>query len=278
MNVLRKVHLIPCVMKTKLSLQAAECTFDEVIFSNRNQAYGAYDLRKKYNKHLMLALLFVALLFISVATFPIIYNYLFPPETEPVKPPDIKRTTVITVGPDFKIPEIKPPDLNKAMAGVINKSNTGLYKPVDTIQSTTDQTLALADQQSIDTSGIEGPIVFVPQSANSIIPDDETIYTYVEEPATFQGGNSESFRDWVISNYVYPPSALESRIEGKVNFNFVVDKNGEITDIKIARSEHQVLSEETIKVLSDSPKWQPAKQNGRFVKQRFNMQIQLVIQ
>lgn len=264
-------------MKTKLSFQAAECTFDDVVFSNRNQAYGAYNLRKTYNKHLLLALLLVSFFFISGFTIPLLYNYLFPPIQIPIEP-KVANPTPIPIDEHITIPEIKPPDLNKALAAVLN-NNSGQFRPVDTISQTVDQTqFSTANQQTIDTGGIDGPFVLVPQPANNVVPDEETIYSYVEEPATFQGGNSDSFRKWILNNYVYPQAALESRIQGKVTFSFVVDKNGSITDINIARSEHQILSEETIKVISASPKWQPARQNGIYVKQRFYMQIQLVIE
>ncbi len=92
------------------------------------------------------------------------------------------------------------------------------------------------------------------------------------------GEGPKKFHEWVMGNITYPYEALENRIEGKVSFNFVVNKNGEVCDVHISRGVHPSINNETLRVLLSSPKWQPAKQNGNTVKQRFYMQVKYQIQ
>jgi protein TonB len=108
---------------------------------------------------------------------------------------------------------------------------------------------------------------------DQVIVEDEPAFVFVEEQATFQGGDLNSFRDWVQKNLVYPPVAVENGIFGRVTVQFAVNSRGEVVDVKILRGVDPSLDKETIRVIMSSPKWGSAKQGGRAVKQQFVMPV-----
>ncbi len=106
--------------------------------------------------------------------------------------------------------------------------------------------------------------------------EEEEVYLIVEEPAVPEGGY-EAFYAYVQDELKYPSRALKSSVQGKVYINFIVDKNGNITELKIARGIGSGCDEEAIRVLKNAPKWVPAKQRGRNVKQSIVIPIHFKI-
>ena len=101
--------------------------------------------------------------------------------------------------------------------------------------------------------------------------DDSIHFAYmpIEEQATFQGGDLETFRKWVLANRQYPANS----IEGRVIVEFVVEKDGTLSNFNIVRSPDQALSDETLRVLKLSPRWIPAKQNHKPVRMQFLLPV-----
>lgn len=100
----------------------------------------------------------------------------------------------------------------------------------------------------------------------------EEIFMIVEDPAEPIGGYQE-FYAFVSKELKYPRKALEVNISGKVFIKFVVDKDGSLTSLEIARGIGFGCDEEAIRVLGKAPKWKPAKQRGRLVKQQMIIPI-----
>ena len=90
----------------------------------------------------------------------------------------------------------------------------------------------------------------------------DEIFEIVEEPAAPIGG-LEAFYNFVRKHIIYPNQARRMGVEGKVFLRFIVEKDGKITDIKIARGIGAGCDEEAARVLSRAPKWKPAKQRGQ---------------
>jgi TonB family protein len=101
--------------------------------------------------------------------------------------------------------------------------------------------------------------------------DGEPTYDLVDIQAKFQGGNIETFRDWVQKNLVYPPEAIKNGVSGKVMVQFAVNSKGKVCDVKILRGADPLLDKETIRVIQLSPDWKPAQKDGKNVKQQFVM-------
>jgi Ca-activated chloride channel family protein len=111
----------------------------------------------------------------------------------------------------------------------------------------------------------------------SIVEEEEQVFIIVEEPATFQGGDLNAFRDWVNKHVVFPPELAESTIVGKVYVQFSIDTKGQVCDVKVLREVDPLLDAEAIRVIKSSPLWTPAKQGGRSVKQQFVIPISFML-
>lgn len=95
----------------------------------------------------------------------------------------------------------------------------------------------------------------------------DEIFTIVEEMPSFPGGVA-AFHKYLQRNLHYTPAARKMGLEGKVFVQFIVDKNGKISDVKTIRGVGAGLDEEAIRVVENSPNWNPGKQRGMPVKTR----------
>jgi protein TonB len=100
----------------------------------------------------------------------------------------------------------------------------------------------------------------------------EEIFTIVEDQPTPEGGMA-AFYQYVQKNLKYPAQARRMGIEGKVFVQFVVDKDGTIQDVKAVKGIGAGCDEEAVRVIKQSPKWNPGKQRGRAVKVRMILPI-----
>jgi len=100
----------------------------------------------------------------------------------------------------------------------------------------------------------------------------EEIFTIVEHQPSPKGGYEEFYR-YVSENLVYPPRALRLGIEGKVFIQFVVGKDGKISDPVVVRGINEECDREAIRVLKNAPAWNPGKQRGRPVHVRMVIPI-----
>ncbi len=100
----------------------------------------------------------------------------------------------------------------------------------------------------------------------------EEIFTIVEDQPEPQGGMG-AFYQYISKNLQYPNQARRMGIEGKVFVQFVVDKDGTITEVQAIKGIGAGCDEEAVKVIQNAPKWKPGKQRGRPVKVRMILPI-----
>ena len=91
-------------------------------------------------------------------------------------------------------------------------------------------------------------------------------YVVVEEKPLFMGGDISKFSEWLASQLVYPQSAIDSSIQGRVYVQFVIEADGFVTDIKVLRGIYPELDQEAVRGISMSPRWTPGKQSRRIVR------------
>jgi len=105
-------------------------------------------------------------------------------------------------------------------------------------------------------------------------PAEETdeIFTIVEESAAPKGGIG-AFYSYVRDKMKYPPQARRMGIDGKVFVEFVVNKDGSITDVRAVKGIGAGCDEEAVRVVQSAPAWTPGKQRGKPVKQRMVLPI-----
>jgi len=97
--------------------------------------------------------------------------------------------------------------------------------------------------------------------------DVDQVFTIVEQHAEFKGG-MKKFLEYVGKKMKYPNVARRIGVEGKVFVQFVVERDGSITDVQAIRGIGAGCDEEAMKVIRESPKWNPGKQRGRAVRVR----------
>jgi TonB family protein len=112
----------------------------------------------------------------------------------------------------------------------------------------------------------------MPASTPAMEVDENHVFEIVEEGAEFPDGMAACLK-WMMENLDYPTAASEAGIQGRVYVSFVVQKDGSLTDIKIARGVHPTLDEEAIRVVKKMPKWKPGRQNGKNVNVRATVPV-----
>ena len=113
-------------------------------------------------------------------------------------------------------------------------------------------------------------------TTDTIKKDNEPIFSIAEEPAQFPGGDEALFK-FIQENTKYPIEAIKNNISGIVYVQFVVEKDGSISDIKVVRGIGGGCDEEAVRVITKMPNWIPAKQKGIPVRSFYIIPIIFVL-
>ena len=254
----------------------------DIVFEGRNKEYGAYQLRKQNNRNTNKAMIIGGLFFIIAVSTPVILKYIEGLNSDNVE--KVKETEVILSTPppvdEKKVPPpppVEPPppkvDQVKFPPPVVKPDAEVVEEEPPTIQE-----LEKADpgQKTIKGDPNADIVINTPVGEGPInqekTEDPNEIFTNVEVLPTFPGG-LEQFGKFLGKNLRYPPIARENGIQGRVFCTFVVEKDGSLTDIKVARGIGGGCDEEAIRVLRSSPKWNPGVQNGRNVRVSYTVPI-----
>ena len=247
---------------------------DDIVFENRNKDYGAYSLRKNYNKNMMSAVIIAITVFLLGVSVPLIANYF--------------STGKGSVGPDDIIvimePTPKKVEIAKLPEAPMEKKKERTYRaPVVTTNDAEvpDDLMDLMDlarnEAPTDTSGT---LVDVPEDKpNTKVIDDEDVSkppTIVEEMPEFPGGDVARIK-FLAENTKYPDVAKQTGIQGPVYLTFVVEKDGSITNVKILRGIGGGCDDEAMRVAKLMPKWNPGRQNGKEVRVQMNMPTSFIL-
>jgi protein TonB len=264
----------------------------DIVFSNRNRAYGAYQLRRAYPRHLRRAL-GIGLLLIGfgivlpqilsalsdkfakpvyvdmireIGPPPVIENTPPPPPPPPLPtPPPPMRATVRfvppTPTPDELVREEQPPaqvDLLNADADVSNKNRE-------------------SDGDAPPTLGDVGDFPTEIETSGTKTDDIEYNMVTVQKPPTFPGGEQELLK-YLAENIKYPPLARETNIQGTVALSFVIGKDGRVSDVSILKDIGGGCGKEAVRVVESMPRWSPGEASGYPVKVRFTLPVRFRLQ
>ena len=131
-----------------------------------------------------------------------------------------------------------------------------------------------SDFISLDDSNLEVEIVdYVEQVEEEAVEEEAIPFQLVEEKPKFQGGDANAFSAWVAKNLVYPEIAKENGVQGRVMLQFTVNPNGTVSNVKVLRGIDSSLDAEAVRVVSNSPKWEPGKQRDRAVKVTYTFPV-----
>lgn len=111
----------------------------------------------------------------------------------------------------------------------------------------------------------------------SQISEDNNVYKDAEVCASFPGGMS-ALMTWLSSNVRYPEAAQKNGIQGKVVVNFIIEKDGTITQAKIVKGVDKDLDKEALRVVNKMPKWNPGTNKGLPVRSYFNLPVNFRLQ
>ena len=103
-------------------------------------------------------------------------------------------------------------------------------------------------------------------------PEPDEILPFVEDQPEFPGGTA-ALMEYLRKNIKYPAICRENNIQGRVVVTFVVNKDGSIVDIEIARGVNPSLDKEAVRVISQMPNWKPGYQLGRPVRVRYSLPV-----
>lgn len=245
--------------------------FEDIVFEGRNKEYGAYALRSLYDKFVSISTTGAMLIFTLIVSYPLITAFFFPeenikkensdngriilidfPTQAPIEKKDlpIPTTALPKTGMiKFLVPKIKPDELVKNEVIPTQEELVGKNPGTETVEGNENGRDLIIE-------------VIEPQNPVNDVKVKEEVFTWAEEMPKFPGGDSELL-SFFAKNIGYPELAKRAGVEGKVVLSFVVDKNGNVYDARVAKSIGAGCDEEALRVLKMMPQWTPGKQNGK---------------
>ncbi len=267
----------------------ANASLDDIVFSGRNKAYGAYLLRKLYNRHITRAAIIATLLFLFFLSLPLINKMIkgeeeaevmekVVTEVELAQPPPLEEAAPPPPPPPPDLPPPPPPvratvkftpPVVKRDEEVREEEEIPDQEKLAEIDAGT-ETVEGDPNANIDLGDIDGTSDVVAEVV------EEKPYTYVEQMPSFPGGETEMLK-YLGKNIRYPAAAQRAGVEGLVVLSFVVSKTGEISEIQVIKNLGAGTDEEAVRVVKTMPKWTPGKQNGRAVPVRYTLPVRFTI-
>jgi protein TonB len=251
----------------------SELILDNILFEKRNKAYGAYEIRDIYNNHLKKAAFIALAVFTLALLSPKIIKLLSGDEA---KKEDFKITEVTLAPPPPIDPEVTPPPPPPPVEPPKIASTKFLppkiledEKVKEEQEPPTQKELEKTNPGEVTQEGSE--------NLNEVIVaakvENNEVLVHVAEPPNFQG----DYIGFLRKNMVYPQKALDANVQGKVHLEFVVEKDGSITDLKVIKPLGHGCDEEAMRVIKmTNGKWTVPKNNGIAV--RFKKYLAVVFQ
>ncbi len=256
----------------------------DLLFKDRNQEYGAYELRKDSSRRHRLGIIIAFSFFLAIIFVPILYKQILASRKDRII--DVNTLSNIVI----EKPAEKPKDIIIEKPLPPLKSSIKFTPPVikadeevadDEIIKTqeeltkTDVNISTADIKGTDeVNGVD-----IAELNKMTVGEDTTStpYSFVEQMPEFPGGEA-ALNKYLHNSVHYPTIAMENGIQGKVFISFVVDTNGSISNAKVTRPVDSSLDKEAMRVVKAMPKWIPGKQNGEAVRVSFTVPINFVLE
>ena len=248
----------------------------DLIFEGRNKEYGAYDLRKTYNQRILKALIITA----SVALLALLGSLLAKAFKSNNKNVVQHEITLQEIKEEEKKPDIPPPpppkpppppqvEMAKFTPPKIVKDEE-VKEVIQENKELEDKKIDVTNQDGIKDDNIAAPsqIDEGKQVIEEKKEDDENkIFEKVEVEASFPGGDG-AWRKFLERNLRGDVATESGAPSGTytVVVQFVVDKEGNVSDVKALTSHGYGMEDEAVRVIKKGPQWKPAIQNGRNVK------------
>lgn len=257
----------------------------DIVFEGRNKEYGAYELRKTYNRRLMIALIGMAGLCILLFVGYILANTISTGEEKAIVVQDVqleelKQEEKKELPPP---PPPKPPDPPKVEMAkftppkIVKDEEVKEEEKPPEVEKLEDTKIGTINQEGVKDEGIVAPPVSdegkgVVEAPKKVEEDWDKTFTKVEIESEYPGG-AAAWQRYLIKTLRYPQEAQDNEIQGTVVVQFIVDKAGVVSEVE-AISGPKELRDEAVRVIKKSGQWTPAVQNGRQVKSYKKQPIQ----
>ena len=240
----------------------------QLIFEGKNQAYGAYKMRANSTKRHNLAMLAVLVIALIGFTIPTLVKLATPKQKEVM--------TEVTTLSKLAEPEIKQEEMKRvepvAPPPPALKSSIKFTAPVIKKDEEVHEDNEIKSQEELTSTKVAISIADVKgndEANGKDIADLKQVVT--------QGGQQE-LMSYLGKNIKYPTIAQENGTQGRVIIQFVVERDGSITDVRVARGVDPYLDKEAVRVVKSMPKWIPGKQNGKAVRVKFTVPVMFRLQ
>ena len=250
--------------------------FLDIIFDGKNKDYGAYDLRKTYNRRIIRALVITAAIALLALLGSVLASTMKDKSSKKVKISeltlqDIKQEEKKIEPPPPPPPKQEPPKVEmKQFTPPIVKKDEEVEKPPPPVEELKDVKIADVSQEGVKDNEIPTPAVI--DEGKQIVEekkeeDENKIFDKVEIEASFPGGDGK-WRQYLERNCNGQVATDNGAPEGTYTtmIQFVVDKEGNISDVRALTKHGYGMEQEAIRTIQKGPKWNPAIQNGRQVK------------
>ncbi len=238
----------------------------EIVFSGRNQAYGGYVLRKKYNKYVLISTILAVLLFTGLTVGPVLYYYF-----EPI--PLIDNDMITDVQYYSMLPP--PSEDPDRLAGSVPKPPPEEQAPVVVDSVTAEKLKPVEDNPPLEEETVPADTAGKGQgnALNGHGEGDATgIVTVIDVYPRYPGGDDA--RLWFLrKNVRYPETALKAGVQGVVVVVFIIEIDGYLSHIEVTKGIGGGCDEEAIRVVKLMPRWEPARRNGKSVRVVVRMPI-----
>ncbi|MBS1647028.1 MAG: energy transducer TonB [Bacteroidetes bacterium] len=252
-------------------------TRNDLVFEGRNQAYGAYPIRKEYNKRI--TFIVCGLLVLSIALSGL--KYLLDNKKDDALDKDVKLdVTQIDLTPpaEKNEPPPPPPPPPPPVAETIKFVPPVIKEDAHEDEPPPPQEKVAETNVGTTTQAGSGEDVVVPGDgdgkAGPVEEKAPEIFTVVEQMPEFPGGPAEMMK-YIQKNIHYPEVAKEAGIQGRCFVKFVVESDGSISNVEVLKgvTGGADCDKEAMRVVKSMPKWSAGKQNGRSVRVWFNLPI-----
>ena len=252
----------------------------DLVFTGRNHEYGAYAFRKLSNRRHMTALLIASGLFILAISSPVIIKSIIPKSRES----HVEVTTLANLKMEDNKPKEKqiedlppPPPLKSSIKftpPVIKADKDVREEEIPKTQEELQQSKLAISTADVKGTDEKGKLIGEVDNMKKTVAQEEEVkpFLIVEQMPEFPGGAEDLMR-YIQQNVKYPQMARETGITGTVFVQFVVGKDGRISDVRILRGIGGGCDEEAIRVIKSMPTWKAGKQNGVHVPVYFKMPI-----
>ena len=264
----------------------------DLVFEGKNQAYGAYQLRKNTGLRNIKALLTMFIGFAIIAAIVIAKvsfdNYMASrnaaietdvelqslAEKKEIKEekkddPEVEKVEIERVKSSvaFTVPEIKKDEEVKEDQEM--KSQDDLAETSTAISAFTVE----GNDETAEVKHVEEKIA----EPEPVKEEETKVFDVVEQMPSFPGGPS-ALMQYLSSNIKYPVVAEENGVQGRVVCTFVVERDGSITDVRVVKSVDPSLDKEAVRVVKSMPNWIPGKQNGSAVRVKYTVPVTFRLQ